>query len=73
MTRKNIKIPEPLFNALRDDKDDAQSWPHYLKTKCLHDSDRDGLSDQLGRIESAAKEATNAAQSTKRAVEDLQQ
>ena len=39
MSRKNIKVPESLFLALRDDKDDTQSWPHYLETKCLHDTD----------------------------------
>ena len=70
MTRKNIKVPEPLFNALRDDKSDNQSWPHYLESECLHD---DGdVADRLGRIESAVKEATNAAQGAERAVEELQ-
>jgi len=38
MTRKNIKVPEDLFMALRDDKDDQQSWPHYLEEQCLHES-----------------------------------
>lgn len=40
MGRKNIKVPEDLFLALRDDKDDQQSWPHYLEQECLLD-DRD--------------------------------
>ena len=71
MTRKNIKVPEPLFNALRDDKGDSQSWPHYLESECLHDDDGD-VADRLGRIESAVKEATNAAQGAERAAEELQ-
>lgn len=37
MARKNIKVPEDLFLAMRDDKDDQQSWPHYLEENCLHD------------------------------------
>ena len=71
MTRKNIKVPEPLFNALRDDKSDNQSWPHYLESECLHDDDGD-VADRLRRLESAVKEATNAAQGAERAVEELQ-
>ena len=52
MSRKNIKVPEPLFNALRDDKDDNQSWPHYLETECLHDTstgdvDVDAIADAV--------------------------
>lgn len=40
MGRKNLKIPEPLFNALRDDKPDNMSWPAYLERECL-DGDAD--------------------------------
>lgn len=72
MTRKNIKVPEPLFNALRDDKDDNQSWPHYLESECIHDADEGDMADRLDRIESAVKEATNAAQNAERAAEELQ-
>jgi len=73
MGRKNIKIPEPLFNALRDDKDDNQSWPHYLESECLGAGDGVGeVGEQLDRIEAAAKEATNAAQNAERAAEELQ-
>ena len=77
MTRKNIKVPEPLFNALRDDKDDSQSWPHYLETECLHENDGHEnpfteVRERLNRIEAAAKEATQAAQAAERATEELQ-
>ena len=43
MARKNIKLPEDLSLALRDDKDDEQSWPHYLEEQCLHGDE--GLTD----------------------------
>jgi hypothetical protein len=41
MSRKNIKLPEPLFNALRDDKPDHMSWPTYFETRCLAPDDAD--------------------------------
>jgi hypothetical protein len=42
MTRKNLKVPEELFLALRDDKDEQQSWPHYLEQRCLHEREQNG-------------------------------
>jgi hypothetical protein len=68
MTRKNIKVPEPLFNALRDDKSDNQSWPHYLESECLHGGCGD-LRDQLDSIESAATTAEERAGRIERAIE----
>jgi len=53
MARKNLKVPEDLFHALRDDKDDGQSWPHYLEEQCLHstesttDVSHDRLAEQI--------------------------
>lgn len=65
MPRKNLKIPESLFLALRDDKGDNQSWPHYLETECLHD-EAEGLGDirsalstletRMGKIEQQLEE-----------------
>ena len=58
MARKNIKVPENLFLALRDDKDDEQSWPHYLEQQCLMDGGDDATVDEeyiideiVGRID----------------------
>jgi len=45
MGRKNLKVPDDLFHALRDDKDDQQSWPHYLEEQCLHDDDGPNADD----------------------------
>lgn len=62
MARKNIKVPEDLFQDLRDDKGDNQSWPHYLEQQCLHEDDippgllevqevtEDGLAEIKGRL-----------------------
>ena len=71
MGRKNIKIPEPLFNALRDDKDDNQSWPHYLESECLGAGDSDDLSEQLDRIEDAATTAEARTGSIENTLEDM--
>jgi len=35
VVRKNIKLPEPLFDALREDKPDGVTWPDYLEARCL--------------------------------------
>jgi len=72
MGRKNIKIPEPLFNALRDDKGDNQSWPHYLESECLGAGDGgDDLRGQLDRIEDAATTAESRTGSIENTLEDM--
>lgn len=68
MTRKNIKVPEDLFLALRDDKDDQQSWPHYLEEQCLHGGDVDDL-HSLARAVETIEERTGRIERT---LEDLQ-
>lgn len=74
MPRKNIKVPEDLFLALRDDKDNQQSWPHYLEEQCLHDGDRPAdVADRLDGISMAVKENTEAVQSMQRTLEELKQ
>lgn len=56
MARKNIKVPEDLFLAMRDDKDDQQSWPHYLEEQCLHDGETDELPPGFVEIHDATEE-----------------
>jgi len=59
MARKTLKVPEDLFHALDEDKDDQQSWPHYLEQQCLHDDGVDeeraelveDIRDQLDRLD----------------------
>lgn len=75
MGRKNIKIPEDLFLALRDDKDDQQSWPHYLEESCLLDEPgtRDAaVADRVDGVEIAVKELTQQVQSLERTLEAMQ-
>ena len=71
MSRKNIKVPEPLFNALRDDKDDNQSWPHYLESECLHDASARHLRDQLDRVEHTLADVANEADTVDARIVDM--
>ena len=87
MTRKNIKLKEDLFERLKADKPDTMSWPRYFEEQCLGDSEPETTDDsgvdlelkkelakirqELGETREAAVEATSAAQSAKRGVEEL--
>jgi len=59
--RKNIKLPESLFLALRDDKPDYMSWPTYFETECLKPEPSDAqieidMDEVLGRIDDLENE-----------------
>jgi len=56
MGRKNIKVPEELFLAMRDDKGDQQSWPHYLEEQCLHDDTEAGIPPAFVEVMEATPE-----------------
>lgn len=77
MARKNLKVPESLFSALRDDKPDHMSWPAYLETRCLdtddvsHPSPGGEVSEQLDRIESAAQTAEKRTGRIEQALDDM--
>ena len=45
MGRKNIKLPEPLFEDLKADKGPNRSWPQYFRDRLNDDADDapDGL------------------------------
>jgi len=51
MTRKNIKVPEPLFDRLKDDKGRHRSWPQYLRDQLDDDEDMGGVESSLQEIE----------------------
>jgi len=51
MTRKNIKVPEPLFDRLKDDKGQHRSWPQYLRDQLDDDEDMGGVESSLQAIE----------------------
>ena len=75
-SRKNLKVPEDLFMTLRDDKDDQQSWPHYLEEQCLHDDtaalEVDGeVVGRLADIQMAVETVEERTGKIERAVESL--
>jgi len=48
MTRRNIKLPESLFEALKEDKNSGKanrSWPRYFEEQCLGDSEPETTDD----------------------------
>ena len=69
MARKNIKVPEDLFYALRENKDDQQSWPHYLEEQCLLD-EADEIPPGLLKIQNATEDEL---QEIKKAIETVEE
>jgi len=63
--RKNIKLPEPLFDRLKADKPDHMKWPAYLEQQCLSDSD-------VTEATEAAKQAESNTEEIKRQLEAIQ-
>ena len=53
MARKNIKVPESLFLALRDDKPDNVTWPAYLEARCLNDERETNVSLNADDVKNA--------------------
>jgi len=76
--RRTIKLPEPLATDLEAHKDESQTWPAFIREDVLPALEGDGggtgtdVAERLDRIESAAKEATSAAQAAQRAIEDME-
>jgi len=68
MTRRNIKLPESLFEALKEDKNSGKanrSWPQYLEDQLnddsstetqTHDTDTSELMDKLRRLDNRLDE-----------------
>jgi len=75
--RKTIKLPEPLATDLEAHKDESQTWPAFIREDVLPALEGDGggrgtdVAERLDRIESAAKEATSAAQSAEQAINEV--
>jgi hypothetical protein len=73
----SIRVTQAAKDAAAESKRDGETWNEYLQ-RCTDNPPEvreyvaaSGVSDQLDRIESAAKEATNAAQNAERAAEEL--
>jgi len=75
--RKTIKLPESLADDLEAHKREDQTWPAFIREDVLPALERGGdgtgtdVAERLDRIESAAREATSAAQSAENAVDEL--
>ena len=63
MGRKNIKVSEDLFEELREDKGDQQSWPHYLEEQCL-DGERVDLTDAKAVLDALQEEVNKIPERT---------
>jgi len=73
----SIRVTVAAKEAAQESKRDGETWNEYLQ-RCTDNPpatrefvEADGLEEQLDRIESAAKEATNAAQNAENAVDNL--
>lgn len=33
--RKNIKLPKDVWEQLKEDKGEYETWAHYLRRRCL--------------------------------------
>lgn len=64
-----INTQDKTINELQRQRDILEQ---VLRAVDAGEVDPDGMSGQLDRIESAAKEATNAAQQTQKEIEELQ-
>jgi len=75
--RRTIKLPESLATDLEAHKDESQTWPAFVREDVLPALERDGggtdtdVAKRLDRIESAAREATSAAQSAEKAINEV--
>jgi hypothetical protein len=72
--RKNIKLPESLFLALRDDKPDHMSWPAYFEAECLGPDDADDTATDapdMDGVESALATIEERTGRIERQVEEL--
>jgi len=75
--RKTIKLPESLADDLEAHKAESQTWPAFVREDVLPALEGDAggtdtdVAERLDRIESAAKEATSAAQSAEQAINEV--
>jgi len=68
-----IKLPRDEYEQHNERrKDMGLTWSEHVNGEAPDTREGLDLADQLDRIESAAKEATNAAQNAERAAEELQ-
>ena len=74
---KTLRVPEPAYKNAKENKRDSETWGDYLQ-RCTDNPpeirefvEAADLSDRLERIEAMTQEATNAAQSADRKLENM--
>jgi len=72
--RKNIKLPEPLFNDLKADKGEYRSWPQYFRDELMGD-DSEGTpdidTDALNELLEATRTIEKRTNGIERQLEDM--
>jgi len=69
---KTLRVPPEAYETAKAQKDDAdRTWGEQLVAPVEPDYDRESLAERLDRIESAAREATSAAQSAEQAINEV--
>jgi len=66
---KTLRVPPEAYDTAKAQKEQAgRTWGEQLVAPVEPDYDRESLAERLDRIESAAREATSAAQSAEKAI-----
>jgi len=69
---KTLRVPPEAYDTAKAQKEQAgRTWGEQLVAPVEPDFDRESLAERLDRIESAAKEATSAAQSAEQAINEV--
>ena len=76
---KTLRVPEDAYDIAKESKRESETWGEFLQ-RCSNNPPEirefveadDTIVNKLTTIESAAKEATQAAQSAEQSVEELQ-
>jgi len=69
---KTLRVPPEAYDTAKAQKEQAgRTWGEQLVAPVEPDYDREDLAERLDRIESAAREATSAAQSAEQAINEV--
>ena len=74
---KTLRVPAPAYKKAKENKKDGETWGEYLQ-RCTDNPpelkefvEAGDLRDRLERIEAMTQEATNAAQSADRKLDNM--
>jgi len=69
--RKNIKVPEPLFNRLKEDKGAHRSWPQYFEDQLADDDDDMDAPVDMDVLKSSLETVEKRTGKIERTLEDM--